>query len=222
MVTLKNIFMISEVIKQRMEGIGLTQAKLSEAIDCTPTQLGLFLKNEASLNKNALDKCFKILGIPIETTMKRQELANKAATMLKGNSIELVASMSKDDMIRKTNIAEIAALPIVSKEEFELMVSSGVADYESTFQYFKALVLFFMHSPDKQTPKSAEKSLSALAAVLIAAPFMPFLGVGTVIGAAVGALAVKKSFMSKAVNTAWGPILTLAINIFDREDNKKS
>lgn len=204
-----------------MEVIGLTQAKLSDSIGCTPTQLGLFLKNEASLNKDALDKCFRILGIPIESSLKRSKLAHKVATIMKGNSIELVASMSRDDMIRRTHISEIAAFPIVSKEEFELMVSSGVADYESTFQYFKALVLFFMQSPDKQTPKSAEKSLNALASVLIAVPFIPFLGVGTVIGAAIGALAVKKSFLSKAINTAWGPILTLAINIFDREGGKR-
>lgn len=52
-----------EVIKDRMEVVGLTQAKLSEAAGCSSTQLSLFLKDEASLNSAALDKCFDTNGL---------------------------------------------------------------------------------------------------------------------------------------------------------------
>lgn len=212
--------MIQKVIKERMEVIGLTQAKLAEAIGCTPTQLGLFLRDEASLNKNSLNKCFQALGISLDSISKRIDLAKRAAKALKNVSIEKVVSMTREEMINETKIPEIIAFPVVSKNEFEMMIASCVADYESTFQYFKALVLFFMKSPEKQTPKSAENSLSILASVLIDVPFMPFMGVSTVIGAAVGALAVKRKFLSRAINNAWGPILTLSMSIFDKNENE--
>lgn len=209
--------MINEIIKDRMEVVGLTQAKLSEAIGCTPTQLSLFLKGEASLNRIALDKCFVILGIPVENISRRIKLAKRTAQTLKSFSIEEVASMSRTDIIKNSNIKEIEAFPVVSREEFELMVSSGVADYESTFQYFKAIVLQFMQMPEKITPKTAETSLNLLAKSLIVLPFIPFVGSIVGMAAAVGALAMKKTFLSNAINNAWGPLLTLTFSLFEKE-----
>lgn len=208
--------MITEVVKNRMEVVGLTQAKLSEAIGCTPTQLSLFLKEEASLNRAALDKCFDILGISLSTINKRIELARQTATILSTYSVEEIALMNRDKMIRITKLKEILALPEVTKEEFEMMISSGIADYESTFQYFKSIVLQFRQLPSKITPKAAATSLNKLASTLIALPFLPFLGIGTVIGAAVGAMATKQSSFAQAVNNAWGPLLTLTMNLFDK------
>lgn len=208
--------MITEVIKSRMEVVGLTQAKLSEAIDCTPTQLSLFLKDEASLNRTALEKCFEILGISLSTISKRIDLARKTAESLTSYTIEDIARMNRDKMIQLTGFKELIALPEVTKEEFEMMISSGIADYESTFQYFKSLVLQFRQLPSKITPKAAVTSLNLLAGSLIALPFLPFLGIGTVIGAAVGALATRQTSFAKAVNNAWGPLLTLTMNLFDK------
>lgn len=208
--------MIIEVIKSRMEVVGLTQAKLSEAIDCTPTQLSLFLKGEASLNRTALEKCFEILGISLSTISKRIDLARKTAERLTSYTIEEIALMNRDKMIQLTGFKDLIALPEVTKEEFEMMISSGIADYESTFQYFKSLVLQFRQLPSKITPKAAATSLNLLASSLIALPFLPFLGIGTVIGAAVGALATRQTSFAKAVNNAWGPLLTLTMNMFDK------
>lgn len=209
--------MIPEVIKSRMEVVGLTQAKLSEAIGCTPTQLSLFLKDEASLNRTALDKCFDILGISLTSVSNRIELARRVAGLLSSFPIEDIAKMSRAKMIETTGLKELLALPEVTKEEFEMMISSGIADYESTFQYFKSLVLQFRQLPSKITPKAASLSLNMLASSLIALPFLPLLGIGSVIGAAVGAFATKKDSFAKAVNNAWGPLLTLTMNLFDKD-----
>lgn len=211
--------MIPEVIKSRMEVVGLTQAKLSEAVGCTPTQLSLFLKDEASLNRTSLDKCFDILGISLTSISNRIELARRVAELLSSFSIKRIAEMSRTSMIEVTGLKELLALPEVTKEEFEIMISSGIADYESTFQYFKSLVLQFRQLPSKITPKAASSSLNSLASSLIALPFLPLLGIGSVIGAAVGSLAARKDFYAKAVNNAWGPLLTLTLNLFD--NNKK-
>lgn len=211
------LIMISDVLKDRMEVIGLTQAKLAEAIGCTPTQLSLFFKGEASLNRSALDKCFKILGISFETLSNRIALAKRVADHLKDSSIETVVMMSRTKMMSVTMIPEITAFPEVTKEEFDMMVKSRVADYESTFPYFKAMVLYFKNSPEKQTPKTAEKSLIRLASALIAVPVINVFGIGTAIGAVVGALATKKSFLRDLINTAWGPILAITYELFDKK-----
>lgn len=211
--------MLPEVIKERMEVVGLTQAKLASTIGCTPTQLGLFIKGEASLNRECIDNCFKILGINIDAISKRIDLAKRASTLLASWTVEEVSEMSKSDMIVKTGIKEIGALPDVSKEDFELMVSSEIADYESTFVYFKAMVMHFMQIGDKCTPKIVESSFNNLARAFISQPFVPLLGlgVGSIIGAAVGTLALNKKVFSHAVNNVWAPLLTLAVNLYDRK-----
>lgn len=206
--------MIPEVIKDRMEVVGLTQAKLSEAAGCSPTQLSLFLKDEASLNRAALDKCFDTLGISLTSISNRIRLARKVAKLLEKYSVEEIAVLDRAKMIKITGLKELIALPEVTEDEFEMMVSSEIADYESTYQYFKSLVLHFRQLPPKITPKAVESSLNLLAGTLITLPFLPFLGIGTVIGAAVGALASKKVSYAKAVGNAWGPLLTLTMSLF--------
>ena len=207
--------MISTVIKDRMEVVGLTQANLAEAIGCTPTQLSLFLKDEASLNRKSLDKCFTTLGISFDSISKRIELAKEISQSFKGKDIEEIITMSRTQMIEATGINDLKALPEVTKEEFEIMVSSGIGEYEATFPYFKTLVLHFLKVDTKITPKSAEKSFSALATALLAVPFIPYIGVGSAIGAAIGAMVLKKTFFSKAVKNAWAPLLTLSMSLFD-------
>lgn len=206
--------MISEVIKDRMEVVGLTQAKLSEVVGCSATQLSLFLKDEASLNRASLDKCFETLGISLTAISNRIRMARQAAKLLDSYSVEEIAALDRAKMIKITGLEELIALPEVTKDEFEMMVTSGIADYEATYQYFKSLVLHFRQLPSKITPKAVESSLNLLAGALIALPFLPFLGIGTVIGAAVGALASKKVSYAKAVGNAWGPLLTLTMSLF--------
>lgn len=210
--------MIEKVIKDRMEVVGLTQHRLAQSIGCTPTQLSLFLKGEASLNRNSLNQCFKVLGIKLNSISKRIELAREVAGCLNECSVNEVINMSRHDMIVLTKIKEIAALPEVNKEEFEIMVSSDLGDYESTFQYFKTLVLHYMDSPEGFTPKKAEQSLNVLASLLVATPFVPILGIGSIIGAAVSSFAISNSKVSNAINNTWGPLTTLAMNLFNKNE----
>jgi transcriptional regulator with XRE-family HTH domain len=42
---------ISEIINDRIKSSGKSQAEIAKEIDTTPSQLGLFLKGEASLTR---------------------------------------------------------------------------------------------------------------------------------------------------------------------------
>lgn len=206
--------MIEKVIKERMEVVGLTQSKLSQQIGCTPTQLSLFLRGEASLNRHSLDDCFRVLGIQFDGISKRIELARRAALLLQDITLERVSNMDRQEMVSLIGLHEIYALPDVSECEFETMVSSGVGDYEATYPYFRTLVLHFMKATNGITPKKAETALNTLVSTLIAAPLIPVLGIGSIVGAAVGALAMSNKSFSKAIDNAWGPLTTITINLF--------
>lgn len=214
--------MIEKVIKDRMEVVGLTQSKLSQQIGCTPTQLSLFLRGDASLNRHSLDKCFKVLGIQFDDISKRIELARKVADQLRSMQLEVVSTMDRRTMIHQTGLQDLYALPEVSECEFETMVSSGVGNYEATYPYFRTLVLHFMKASNGLTPKKAETALNALAGTLIAAPLIPVLGIGSIVGAAVGALAISNKSLSKAIDNAWGPLTTLTINLFKPLKDERS
>lgn len=213
--------MINEVIKERMEVVGMTQAKLAELTGSTPAQLSLFFKGEASLSRKALDKCFECLGIPLQTIGNRMQMAKKVAAALEKKSVAEVVAMNKAEMIKESGYNEIMALPDVTKEEFELMLSSQIADCESTYPYFKTLVLHYKELSGKMTPKSVENSFNALAKYLVPLAAIPLIGPISVIGLAVMAMVSKKSSISNSLSNAWGPLLTLTLSLFDKEKKVK-
>lgn len=59
----KNNHTIEEIVKNRMYLAGLTQTRLAEMSDCTPWQMGIFLKGMGFLNKNSVEKCMSVLGV---------------------------------------------------------------------------------------------------------------------------------------------------------------
>jgi len=209
--------MIEQLIKERMQTIGLTQAKLAEMSGCTPTQMGLFLKSEASLNRETLDKCLKVLGINLDISIKRLEVARHAAVKLLDLPIEEIKNMGKHTMVKVTGISEIECLPDPNESEFEKMVSSGIFDYEGTFPFFKSLVLHFRNLCNvNSTPKTVQNSFElitkqipptatgiASAGIAMAAGLMPSL-----IGVAIGAL-MTSSVYAKAATNSWAPLLTI-------------
>ncbi|MDE5806871.1 MAG: helix-turn-helix domain-containing protein [Muribaculaceae bacterium] len=212
---------IADTIKQRMEVVGWTQAKLAREIETTQNQLSLFLQGKSSLNITALNKCFDKLGVPLTGIGKRIELAKLAAKRLSSYSIEEISGMSRKEMIEKTSLESLRALPVVSKQEFEMMMESGVGDYEATFQYFKTLVLHFGQVSSSLTPKTVENSLSVLSKSLLALPLISFFGIGSAIMAGAMALASKNSLFTKAVDNAWGTLTTLTDSIFEKENKNK-
>ena len=209
---------IADTIKQRMEVVGWTQAKLASEIDITQNQLSLFLQGKSSLNIKALNKCFDKLGILLKNCEKRIELAKLVSDRLSGYSIEEISSMSRKQMIEKTGIENLRALPVVSKQEFETMMESGIGDYEATFQYFKTLVLHFGQISSNMTPKTVEGSLSTLSKSLLMLPLIPVFGLTSAIVAGTMALVSKNSLFNKALDNAWAGLTTLTESIFDKEN----
>ncbi len=209
--------MIERLIKERLQTIGLTQAKLAELSGCTPTQMGLFLKSEASLNRETLDRCLKVLGVDLNINLKRLDVARKAAEKLLDLPIDEIKNMGKHTMVKVTGISEIECLPDPNEVEFEKMVSSGIFDYEGTFPFFKALVLHFRNLCNvNSTPKTVQNSFETItkqippvatglasAGIAMAAGLMPSL-----IGVAIGAL-MTSSVYAKAATNSWAPLLTI-------------
>ena len=202
--------MLETVIKTRMDVVGLTQARLAEEVGCTATQMGIFLKGSGFLNKASLEKSLSVLGVNIEMYQKRFQLAQKVSGILtnKGFDNDSIISMSRDEMIHITDLTEIQCLANVDEKEFDMMVKSGIVDYEGTFPFFKATVLHLIQIGEKTTPKNVELSFSklAIACGLIAA--VPILGISGIIGMATGALLYNKSYGAKAAN-AWVPLIVL-------------
>lgn len=212
--------MIEKLIKERMLTIGLTQAKLAEMSGCTPTQMGLFLKSEASLNREALDKCLQVLGVDLEVCIRRLEIARQAAIKLADIEIGEIKCMGKQTMAKMTNISAIECLPNPSESEFEKMVSSGIIDYEGTFPFFKSLVLHFHNLNNvNSTPKTVQNSLETIvknlpaagAGVAMAAGLMPSL-----VGIAIGAL-MMSSVYAKAATNSWAPFLSITKSLYNNQ-----
>lgn len=211
--------MIERLIKERMQVVGLTQAKLAEMAQCTPTQMGLFLKSEASLNRESLDRSLQVVGIDLNINLNRIECAKKAAIKLKDFSNDRIKLMTQSEMAQFTNLSGIEFLPNPSEKEFEGMIISEICDYEATFPFFKALVLHFHNlGLDNPTPKKVQSSLESIvrgipvatgAAVL--AGVMPI----SLIGMAIGALMSSRIY-HKAANNAWAPLLSITKNLLKR------
>lgn len=209
--------MIEKLIKERMQVIGLTQAKLAEMVCCTPTQMGLFLKSEASLNRESLDKCLKVVGINLDIDLKRTKIARLAASRLSDIPLVEIKNMGRHTMARITKIEAVECLPDPNESEFEKMVSSGIIDYEATYPFFKALVLHFRNVGENNfTPKTAQNSLESIAktipiasavmagATMLNGALLPI----SLIGVAIGSL-MNSSVYAKAATNAWAPLLTI-------------
>lgn len=193
--------MIHEIINQRMLLTGMTQAKLSEAINTSQSQVALFLKGRSSLNKDSLEKCFTLLGINVDIYRHRFELAKEIADQFKqeGYSIEDVIRMSKSTMTKRCHNEEILLLRDVDTEKFEKMLRSKIVNYEETFPHFKSLVIFLMNSSGKRTETAYHKNLTELASTKTIASV---LKASTVLGAVgllfpgLSALALLMSYAS--------------------------
>lgn len=160
--------MISEIIKNRINLTGIPQAKLAEVIGTTPSQLGLFFKEKASLNNESLEKCLNIVDVNLNVYSKRYNLAQKAAIILKSKDYQLdgIVSLSKDKFIEVTKIKELKYLQDVNEQEFEEILKSEIIDYESTFPFFKVLVMHLFEIGDKFTSKQVENSYKNITDVL--------------------------------------------------------
>lgn len=187
----------------------MTQAKMAEVIGTTPSQTGLFLKDKASLNKDALDKCFHIIGLSIESSEKRFILAKAIAGQLKSKSLKKIAEMTKEEMIKETGKKELVAFSDVS---FETCICSGLVDPESTFQYFKTLVLYFwtMKDTEKVTPSSSKRGVETLIKELTDINLTTVIDPTTSL---IMNLAENKPYIIPFISNAWGILSAITIII---------
>lgn len=217
--------MVEQLIKQRMELAGVTQAKLAEASDCTPSQMGLFLKGKSTLNRESFDKCLQYVGIDLSIQSKRIETALEVAKNLKGFSKEAISEMSQKEMTEKSGISAVLALPDVEYGKFVEMVKSGIVDYESTFPYFKSLVLHFHNVGEKVTARTAENSFNNILGLLPLGAMFPIMGAALIggilspLGMVMGKLFENKTFPKSAIS-AWTPLLTITYSLLKNKSKK--
>lgn len=222
--------MIEQLIKQRMEIAGVTQGQLAEVSGCTPSQMGLFLKGKASLNRESMDKCIQYVGIDLSIQLKRVETAQLVAKKLKNIKTSEIEKMTQEEMAEKTGVSSILVLPNVGYDKFIEMVKSGIVDYESTFPYFKSLVLHFSNIGEKATVKSVETSFNS---ILELVPFvkgvsLSLLGLaGATIGTFLSPLSIamnklfEKDVFPKSTINAWTPLLTITYSLLEGKLKKK-
>lgn len=133
------------LIKDRVNLFGDKYKLIAEKIGVHPVQLSKFMKeeNEGPLDREALEKLMRYLGIELECYENRYKLAADVATILHEKKLS-VDYLSKEQLISLTEKKEIKyLLEFESKEEMEEFLEHNIIERESTFYYFKSLVSLF-------------------------------------------------------------------------------
>ena len=168
---------ISEIINDRIKSSGKSQAEIAKEIDTTPSQLGLFLKGEASLTRKSMNRCLEVLNIDLMMYKRRNDLAKRIAKALKSKRITDVGNLTKEDIIALTGEKTLRLFREEDEQRFKEIKDSGYIDPESTYNYMKGLISFYLAAPDvdKITNKQAQSTfekvapLAGLAAAALAA-----------------------------------------------------
>lgn len=168
---------ISEIINDRIKSSGKSQAEIAKEIDTTPSQLGLFLKGEASLTRKSMNRCLEVLNIDLMMYKRRNDLAKRIAKALKSKRITDVGNLTKEDIIALTGEKALRLFREEDELRFKEIKDSGYIDPESTYNYMKGLISFYLAAPDvdKITNKQAQSTfekvapLAGLAAAALAA-----------------------------------------------------
>ena len=168
---------ISEIINDRIKSSGKSQAEIAKEIDTTPSQLGLCLKGEASLTRKSMNRCLEVLNIDLMMYKRRNDLAKRIAKALKSKRITDVGNLTKEDIIALTGEKALHLFREEDEQRFKEIKDSGYIDPESTYNYMKGLISFYLAAPDvdKITNKQAQSTfekvapLAGLAAAALAA-----------------------------------------------------
>lgn len=219
---------MNEIIKQMIPLTGMSQTQVAESVGISKSQLSQYLNGNASANKDVLDKLLSLTGIHLDTYAKRVELATKVAKSLKTANMDAqaVKEMSKEEMAAKSGCPEVECFFDVTKEQLQKILDSGLIECQTTFPYFKALVLVAMGQGEKKdeplTAKDVNQSWDNIAkAATMGATVIPAVGsilapvlagglagVGLILSGVLGAQAINKNHNLKGDMTA--SILELA------------
>ena len=136
---------IVETIQTRLESMGMSQAQFAECVSATPSQMSIFLREKGSLSIECLNKSLDLVGVNLSLYSQRNSLAKDVASLLKSKNVSSIENWTKQDLAAFTQNDAISFLfDVKSKEEFVALEQSGIIDVESTFPFFKALVLYYM------------------------------------------------------------------------------
>lgn len=203
-----------------MDLIGKTNAEVANAIGCSSTQLGIFLNGKGFLNQKALEKCLELTGINLNLYQHRFDVACEVAQKLINLNVDVsqVVEMSQQEMTSESGVQEVMSfLDVSNGEKFDEIYNNEIVDVESTFPYFKIIVLQLMQSGLKTTPKKAEKALDDLAKIFSNVNFV-LMGVST-ISFLVGNLFLKNSTYNRNATSFMSSIFTLAKSLFNKKNN---
>lgn len=153
---------ISEIINDRIKSSGKSQAEIAEEIETTPSQFGLFLKGEASLSRKSMNKCLEILNIDLMMYKRRNDLAKRIAKALRAKRIIDIANLTQEDIIALTGEDALRFFREEDEERYLEITESGYIDPESTYNYMKSLISYYLAAPnvDKITNKQAQMTVA--------------------------------------------------------------
>lgn len=200
--------------------VGYSRVRLAKESGSSTNQMGIFLRGSGFLNQSSLEKSLQILGVNFDVYLKRYELAKKIAGLFssQGVSNKRVVDMNRAEMISLSGLPEVGCLMDVNEEEFELMVKSGVADYEATYPYFKTMVIHLMQVGDeKWTTKNVETSFGNTAEILGFGAAFAFLPISSIVGFVTAMLFAKDSYKSVAKN-AFSPFIAFTKKLLSDDD----
>lgn len=173
-------------INNRKRLVGLTNEKLAELIGTNPAQVSLFLRGKGMLSGECLQKCFDVLGIDTSIYTRRFELALSVADCLRGKyKLSQIAAMSRDEMVEATGKQQIKQLLDVDRETFDKIREGGIVDFESTYPFFRSMVIQLVETYGKTSTVSVTNSWGS-----IAKEMLPIIGAA----AAMGILAATSFF----------------------------
>ena len=158
---------IASIIKDRILSLGISQADLAKRIHTTPSQLTLFFRGDASLTIKSLNECLEELNIDLAIYKRRNDLAKRIAMALKEkgySNISNISHLSKQNIIDLTGEKSLHLFREVEIKEYKEIIRSGVIDTESTYNYIKGLIAFYLAVPDvkKVTKKQYENAAKRL------------------------------------------------------------
>lgn len=156
---------IVEVVKQRLELMGMSQAEFARCASTTPAQMGIFLQGKGSLSTDRLNKSFDLLGIDLSLYSNRINLAKDVADYLLSKNVSSIDNWTKKELAEFTKRRSILFFyDVQSEEEYKELAKSGIFEIECTYQYFKALVSFYLllNNTTKPTASQAEQALVKL------------------------------------------------------------
>ena len=167
---------ISEVISDRIKALGKSQAEVARHIETSPSQLGLFLKGKdqdqdqdqdkraPSLSTNSLNKLFDLLQIDLMIYKRRNELAKSIARALKAKGVDKATNLTREDIIALTGETQLRFFQELDNSQLEEVFNSGLVDPESTYNYMKDLIEYYLttRSIDKITDREAEATISKM------------------------------------------------------------